>query len=269
MTALIEALELAAHGLRVFPCRDNKAPCTPRGFHDAVFDPGAVRELWRQYPGELIGVPTGQENGFDAPDIDPDKGGDAWLSWHRHRLPVTRAHQTRRGGLHFLFEHLPGIRNSESKLAPGVDVRGEGGYVIWWPGFGGDIVHSGVPAPWPDWLPPLLIPQPRASGAVTPARPRRIGKMGTHAESIIARTLYRLETARPGERHAHLRAAACTLGGLLDAAAISESQATLVLFDAVKRAGGDAVSETNAMGTIAWGLAKGRQSPLAIGDSDA
>jgi hypothetical protein len=35
--------------------------------------------------------------------------------------------------LHFFFQHAPGLRCSRGLIAPGVDVRADGGYVIWWP----------------------------------------------------------------------------------------------------------------------------------------
>jgi hypothetical protein len=63
-----------------------------------------------------------------------------------------------------------------------------------------------------------------------------------------------------------LRAAACTLGGLMDELGFSEAEAERVLFDAVRRAGGAEVVEKNARGTIAWGLDRGRRAPLRLGD---
>ena len=43
----------------VFPCRPNKKPYTEHGFKDATMDIAEVKALWKQYPGALIGIPTG------------------------------------------------------------------------------------------------------------------------------------------------------------------------------------------------------------------
>jgi hypothetical protein len=264
---LSAALALAAHGFTVFPCLVTKAPACPHGHRDATNDPTGVRELWRRWPGPLIGTPTGNTNGFDVLDIDPRHGGDAWYAAHRDRLPPTRIHETRGGGLHFLFRHREGVRNSAGKLAPGIDVRGEGGFVIWWPAAGCPVLAEGTPADWPGWLLPLLLPPPPE-----PQAPRLTGhtcSLGEASPSVaaaIAATLARLEMAGPGQKHERLRAAARTLGGLMDEAGFSAADAERVLFDAVKRAGGAEVVEKNARGTIAWGLERGRRTPLRLED---
>jgi len=266
MTALSDALDLAEHGFAVFPCLPTKAPATPRGFLDASNDPSGVRELWRRWPGPLIGMPTGNANRFDALDIDPRHGGDTWHAAHRDRMPGTRTHETRSGGLHILFTHHEGVRNSAGKVAPGIDVRGEGGFVIYWPAAGCPVVTEGPLADWPAWLLALLLPAPLAPLPPRQANARGIPGAGTRAAQAIARTLARLEMAPPGQRHERLRAAACTLGGLMDELGFSEAEAERVLFDAVRRAGGAEVVEKNARGTIAWGLDRGRRAPLRLGD---
>jgi hypothetical protein len=135
--ALDAALALAAAGRKCFPCGVNKRPATPHGFHDAATDPAVVRQLWRQWPGPLVGVSTGEASGVDALDLDakhPEAGG--WWATHRARLPVTRTHRTRSRGLHLLFWHAAGLRCTAGVIAPGVDIRADGGYVIWWPASG-------------------------------------------------------------------------------------------------------------------------------------
>ena len=255
--------DLAAQGCAIFPCRADKAPATPHGHRDASRDLAAVRDLWRRFPGPLIGLPTGAANGIDVLDIDPRHGGDRWLLQHRDRLPVTRTHETRSGGLHLLFRHAAGVRNSAGRIAPGVDVRGEGGFIIYWPAAGCDVPIASPPADWPNWLLPMVLPPPP-----TPPAPRPSGYapgLGAAAPRIaetVARVLARLEMAGPGQKHDRLRAAARTLGGLMDEAGFSAADAERVLMDAVRRAGGNEVVERNARATIAWGLERGRSAPL-------
>jgi Bifunctional DNA primase/polymerase, N-terminal len=72
MTAntLRAALELGATGIPAFPCLLDKRPSCPHGFKDATADPEKLNALWQQYPGQLIGVPTGSVSGIDALDLD-------------------------------------------------------------------------------------------------------------------------------------------------------------------------------------------------------
>jgi hypothetical protein len=265
MTALPDAIALTESGLSVFPCRPDKAPACPHGHLDASRDPAVVRDLWQRWPGSLIGTPTGTLNCFDVLDIDPRHGGDVWHAAHTGRLPPTRIHKTRGGGLHILLDHADGVRNSAGKIAPGIDVRGEGGFVIWWPATGCSVLHDGPLAPWPQWLLSVLTPPPAPRPPITA---RRINA-NTFAMRLIERALFRVRTAAPGQRHAKLRAAACTFGGLLDAGGITEAEAERELLVAVYAAGGLDVHEPNARATIAWGLRKGRQSPLLSGGEHA
>jgi hypothetical protein len=114
-----------------FPCGPDKRPLVAGGFKAATTDPAQIA-VWRaQFPNCLWGVPTGAVSGFDVLDIDPE--GLGWFEANRHRFPATRVHRTPRGGLHLFFKHAPGLRCSRGRIAPGVDVRADGGYVIWWP----------------------------------------------------------------------------------------------------------------------------------------
>ena len=87
-------------------------------------------------------------------DVDPRHDGDVWLSENQNRLPSTLTHGTPRGGEHLAFRDPPDveIRNSQGRIAPGVDVRGTGGYVIVPPSEGYTIKHNGPLADMPHWL---------------------------------------------------------------------------------------------------------------------
>ena len=77
-------------------------------------------------------------------------GGASWFAEHKHRLPTTRTHRTRGGGLHLVFQHEAGLRCSAGKIAAGIDVRANGGYVIWWPAAGWPVLCEASKAPWPE-----------------------------------------------------------------------------------------------------------------------
>ncbi len=104
----------------------------------------------------MIGVPTGPASGFVAVDVDTKDGkrGAEWLERHAAAIPETRIHRTQSGGLHLLFRQPDGVEIacSQSGVAPGVDVRGIGGYVIV-PGTPGYSVAVDAPmADMPGWL---------------------------------------------------------------------------------------------------------------------
>jgi hypothetical protein len=153
---------LASEGRLCFPCAGSKRPTTPRGFYDASADPATLRELWSKCPGQLVGVRTGNASSIDVLDLDR-KHRDAaeWWTAHRDSLPATRVHRTRSGGLHLLFQHAFDMRCSASKIAPGVDVRGDGGYVVWWPIAGLPVLREAALARWPEWLRhPIIVATP-------------------------------------------------------------------------------------------------------------
>lgn len=106
----------------------------PHGLKDASKDPDVIKRWWSAMPYANIGVATGEVSGFFALDVDPDKYGDDSLFDLRERCkpwPDTVQQITGSGGWHYLFKH-PGrqIKNSVEDLGPGLDVRGDGGYIV-------------------------------------------------------------------------------------------------------------------------------------------
>jgi hypothetical protein len=152
------ALALARQGIPVFPCRVNdKRPLTVNGFKDADLDPSKIREWWTTWPRALIGVPTGLR--FVVIDLDLQHvEALAWYNKERPRLPVTRTHVTKSGGRHLLFKTDLRVGCTASKIAPHVDTRGRGGYIIWWPACGFEVLHGGVLQNVPDWIVETLAP---------------------------------------------------------------------------------------------------------------
>ena len=122
----------------VFPCSPtSKKPLTPHGCKDAKKNVGAIKAWWKKWPNASIGIATGSASGLIVidEDLDEDKGLNGYeevSEWERINvaLPETVQCITGRGGYH-LYYHYDGtdIKN-RAGILEGVDVRGEGGYVI-------------------------------------------------------------------------------------------------------------------------------------------
>lgn len=258
LSTLATAEQLAAAGLPVFPVRSDKRPATIHGFKDAVLDPADVAPLWRRHPGPLIGVPTGEASGLDALDIDPRHGGDKWWLANNHLIPATRIHRTGSGGLHALFRHAAPVRNTESKIARGVDTRGEGGYIVWWPAAGCDVVDTSITT-WPSWLLARLVDRPRQTSKSRTFAPLDSAEA---AQRIAERVLRRVEHAGQGQRYYVLRKSAFTLGGLLDLLPFGETEAIARLIHAAEAAGAE--DSKHAERIAKWGLGHGKAKPFTL-----
>jgi hypothetical protein len=237
-------------GLPVFPCCADKKPATTHGFKDATDHPEGIRGLWECCPGPLIGVPTGPVSGIDVLDIDPRHGGGDWYAAKKENLPPTRIHRTRSGGLHLLFYHLDGLRNSSGKIAPGVDVRAEGGYIIWWPATGMDCKDyppSGLPD-WPPWLLSSLMSKPVQPPAIYP--PHR----GAETPLKLAGIVRMIAGAREGERNALTHWGACRIGEMVAAGEMASALGIEIIAEAAARAG---LSRADALPTIHSGFRNG------------
>jgi Bifunctional DNA primase/polymerase, N-terminal/Primase C terminal 1 (PriCT-1) len=133
MAMLPSALMLARKRLHVFPClpRD-KRPATASGVKAATADLDTIRRWWQQDPQFNIGIATGAPSGIFVLDVD---GIDAEVELRKlaphGALPATVEAITARGRhVYFKMPNALPIRNSVGKLAPGLDVRATGGYVL-------------------------------------------------------------------------------------------------------------------------------------------
>lgn len=177
------AAPLLAQGIPVFPCwekangaihsngkpknPDGKNPRTAHGFKDATTNAGQVAAWAAQWPDALVGVPTGKASGLLVLDVDVKNGKDGFatlqaMGWN---LPATRTHRTKNGGgAHYLFRAPDGIllKSSAGNLGDGLDTRGDGGYIVWWPAHGGEVEHADTVADVPPYLVDALqAPTPR------------------------------------------------------------------------------------------------------------
>ena len=144
------AREYAALGWPVFPlhevvggsCSCRSSSCRSPGKHPrigggvtkATTDRIQIDKWWQRSPSSSIGVATGKPSGLIALDIDRGNCGfkslDQLIS-EIGALPKTPTQKTGGDGLHYLFS-APSkvIRNSASKLGTGIDIRGNGGYIV-------------------------------------------------------------------------------------------------------------------------------------------
>ncbi|MFD6426020.1 bifunctional DNA primase/polymerase [Streptomyces sp. NPDC060198] len=224
------------------------------GVRDATADPAAVRALFAaapdvagygiacgQGPHRLIGIDLDADTPGPAPATGPAPaaGAEAHADGalrqlalqHLFTIPPTLTVLTPAGGRH-LWLSVPAevvVAGSASRLAPGVDVRGTGGYLI---GPGSLTPHGTYrlapgtahlpPAPCPRTLLRLLAPPVRPARRTGGARAPRGPEDG---EGLVHFVL----AARAGERNTRLFWAACRAyeSGLGDALAAALTEAAV------------------------------------------
>ncbi|MFQ5674049.1 MAG: bifunctional DNA primase/polymerase [Nitrospinales bacterium] len=133
---------LSIHSVKDMRCSCGKENCSSPGKHprtsnglkDATTDPGIIRQWFAQWPNANIAIRTGPESGLAVLDIDAKSFGhesiDA-LQREFGNLPDTLTAQTGGGGRHYFFRYPDcGFKNTAGKIAPGIDTRGDGGYVV-------------------------------------------------------------------------------------------------------------------------------------------
>lgn len=145
MTLQDHALRYAALDYPVFPCvPGGKAPLTSHGFHDATTDPAQIAAWWSENPDANIGLPTAGLLVVDIDGADNPWPEDPVLAEDLARGPASH---TPRGGRHHFFRQ-PADRtwkNSAGRIAPKVDTRANGGYVVVPPS-----MVDGTPYRWAD-----------------------------------------------------------------------------------------------------------------------
>jgi hypothetical protein len=132
------ALTYADLGWRILPLEPGrKEPLgrfVPHGCKDASSNGDDLLRWWGEVPDAGIAVATGAESGVWVLDIDGPVGAVVWWDWEARHEPIhTLAQRTgRTDGGRQLFFRWPQelIVRNKAKVMPGIDVRGEGGYVV-------------------------------------------------------------------------------------------------------------------------------------------
>ena len=278
------ALHYAANGWPVLPvagmvgercsCRRDcdspaKHPLTRHGVHDATTDSRRIRQWWGHWPGANVGVATGTASGVAVVDVDVHSGGrrslDALRSAGRD-LPPTLMAFSGGGGFH-LFYGLPAdasVGNTAGRLPgaslvlPGIDLRGDGGYVVVAPSRHRSGYHyrwsapAAELAPVPRWL---IRQRPIVATASTFDRVCAATPYGAAALAEEVDTVRRLVA---GGRNDGLNRAAFCLGQLVGGGELPQDAVHAVLLAAAMSIG---LGEVEANRTILSGISAGERVP--------
>jgi hypothetical protein len=267
-TLATAAAEYAAQGMPIFPLLPRakqpfggshscSAPTHQHGLDDATSDARTVREWWTAHPGANIGMATGR--GVDVLDVDGPTGEEslAALVARRWPLPATVEVKTSRGRhIYFLAGGWP---CGASRLAPKLDTRGRGGYVLLPPSVhpdGSIYAWSGEKecAAAPAWLTQLLL-----RPVVAPSPPRPVVRhRSRYAEAALESATATVRTTPEGKRNETLNREAFGIGQLVAAGAINAGDAEDELVDAAMSAG---LPESEARRTTLGALKDGASSP--------
>lgn len=124
----------AARELRIHPLRPgSKLPLVARWQERATVDLEAIAEWWTQWPEAGVGIATGIDSRVIVVDVDPRHGGDdalAALEREHGDIPPTWRCLTPSGGLHLYVHHPGGQITNRVGVWPGIDLRGDAGYVV-------------------------------------------------------------------------------------------------------------------------------------------
>lgn len=278
------ALRYAEHGWPVLPLHTpgpqgcscttvgcgspGKHPRTSRGLHDASTEPDQVRAWWTRWPQANVGVATGASSRLLVFDIDLPDGPTslARLEADHRALPPTCEQTTGSGGRQLLFAHPGGSVGNRAGLLPGIDVRGDGGYIVVPPSIhatGSRYQWLGrvAPAEPPSWLLALLDRSRTLQVPVVEvaARPLPTGsRQQRYVAAALQRELASLATAVEGSRNDTLNRAAFNLGQLAGAGLVDQDHVTAKLEKVAVRTG---LGPTEIRRTIASGFAAGLQHP--------
>jgi hypothetical protein len=311
------ALDYARRGWPVFPCSPaTKQPLTPNGYKDATTDEAVIRRLWRRHPTAMIGVAMGKVSGVWCLDLDAPKkrkrpdGSEFWTpdgreSWNALLLseqvtcPITHTHDTAGLGQHLVFrwrDDRP-VSNSPGLLkGTGIDVRGEGGYIVVPPSVNaeGKMYHVAEPenffkfADAPEVLyeqiakkrttqPDDLLTISQQAVALVKEPVGRFAEYADHnvhdrnksyAEAALRKEADKLANTTL-DRNIELNNAAFSLGGLVKAGALDAGKVTDALIAASVANGFDGEHGRKATeGTIKSGLTDAPLRKLPLSDSD-
>jgi putative DNA primase/helicase len=143
------ALRAVGRNCRIIPlqwpdgeglCSCGDSACSSVGKHplitdwlrQATVDTDTIRKWWAQWPNANIGVVTGKASRIVVLDVDNRHHGESSLqALEKQNGPLPEGPQViTGGGRHRYFAHPGFLVKNKVNLLPGVDLRGDGGYVV-------------------------------------------------------------------------------------------------------------------------------------------
>ncbi len=129
-----EVFSAALRGWKLLPIKAHaKTPLEREWQKTATNDHDDLWEWAAKYPGCNWAMATGPGSGVFVLDIDGDPGSSALRAYREQGRDIQDTLSVSTGrGIHLYLQWPKGecIRNSAGRLASGLDIRGEGGYVI-------------------------------------------------------------------------------------------------------------------------------------------
>lgn len=190
---LLAALGYAKRGWAVFPAWEGKkVPATGHGFKDATTDKATIVRWWTRHPAANVAIATGAISCLVVLDVDPRNGGDESLAEHERThgsLAATLRAKTGGGGQHIYFQLPEHVVVKSGKLAAGLDIKADGGYVIALP----STHPSGGTYAWtsnPNHTPLVECP-PSVGPAPPPPTETRAAAVGADAAETVLGALFK------------------------------------------------------------------------------
>lgn len=278
------ALELAEVNIPVFPLK-GKIPIEQGGFHSASTDHDEVCRKWNHGASQWnIGIPTGAASRLFVVDVDNKPGkvdgfqSLAQLEQVHGPLPATITQESGYGR-HLFFRH-PGwrVKCSAGVLAPGIDFRGDGGYIVIGPSIHPETgkryrwVKGHSPkiavAEAPNWLLDKLRPSPEAERMIAAASEPRVRHHENYGLTALQEECLNIIEAQNGQQESTLNRASYLMGTLIAAGALDEAMAVQEL----KAAASNMVSydpkrpwtAKDMASKIARGISDGKRKPRKV-----
>ncbi len=279
------AWRYAAHGWPVMPLHSpighgcscpagtnctsiGKHPRTRDGLHNATVDPHQITRWWRHWPDANIGVVTGEASGIVVLDIDLPDGPTALahLQAKHGPLPPTLTQQTGSGGRQLVLVRPGGGVGNRAGMEPGIDVRGDGGYIVVPPSLHACGTHyrwtnGTAPAPPPDWLVDK-IRRPKRQ----PVDPEQVAAASSsvgdrYGRAALAGELLDLARAPEGTRNHTLNRAAFRLGQLVGTGLLDDDIVRRQLTKVAEQVG---LGAQEAARTVTSGMTAGINQPRRV-----